>query len=570
MMPTPEISVVVAMLDETSFEPLLHGLQRQQGLETDGWEIIVVDSTPYGIGDFNSGDLPIRLIPGRGFCRAKAMNAGIALTTAPILYFLADDFVPVPGAVVAHRDYHRRCLDSELSALGPGFFNAKIRTHFMHWLEESGSLFGVPFGQITGSLPHGFWYGANASLKREMFQRVGAFDEDFPHDAWDDYEYSQRLFRAGMRVDYLPEAGCLHEHVVSMAERRLSVRRAGEAAVIFESKYPGQYPWQKTVMEGSAIKPRHREWSDPLRAKWFSDDRVKCRLYPRILNREFAASYWSASALRPILSDCPGRRIGIFGNGKTGTTALFYAIRESLDAAASEGGFELPSEEAIDAFLDVGGDRLCKVMPFSWKQPPSHRVLNRFTHRIVIYRDPRDTFISWMLYSILRVEWVSDRSRVEAWITALEAKERDPTGIPLLQLLDLLNGNCPGSGLEEIDSFVGRVWLAIQFQNRCPSPFLLRYEDMVAGNLSPLEEHLGIPVRRDEDVEEGVHRVVRAKSRGSWSHWFTASDIEVLESRFTPLLRAYGYPENWILNADPQIAPEHGSEYVRRILSDVA
>lgn len=189
-------------------------------------------------------DYSFHVAPSSG--RAVANNIGITHARADVLLFDADDFALAPGSVEAHLRFHEAHPDPGAVGIGGGFFAAALRADaYSRWLEDSGRLFGVSFTSGNGTVPPDFFYVGNASVKRTLLDRAGPFDEAFPHDAWDDYELSLRLAKQGMRATYLADAPAVHEHAYTLAERRQSIRWAGEAAAILERKYPGPHEWQK-------------------------------------------------------------------------------------------------------------------------------------------------------------------------------------------------------------------------------------------------------------------------------------------------------------------------------------
>jgi GT2 family glycosyltransferase len=121
----------------------------------------------------------------------------------------------------------------------------KLRTHFSSWLEQSGELFGVPFGDDTTSVPEHFFYAGNSSVKRAFLDEAGAFDERFQYHAWDDFELGRRLGKLGLKAAFLPEARAEHFHAISLADRCRTMMQAGEAASVFEQIYPGKYAWHR-------------------------------------------------------------------------------------------------------------------------------------------------------------------------------------------------------------------------------------------------------------------------------------------------------------------------------------
>ena len=69
---------------------------------------------------------------------------------------------------------------------------------------------------------------ANASLKRELLERAGGFDERFGVGN-DDVELGLRLERAGLRLHYDPDALAEHEHPTDLAATLRRMRTNGRS-----------------------------------------------------------------------------------------------------------------------------------------------------------------------------------------------------------------------------------------------------------------------------------------------------------------------------------------------------
>jgi len=223
--------------------------------------------------------------------RARANNTGIRRSAADVLLFTADDFVQQPGSLEAHLRFHETHPDPGFVGVGPGYFSAdRRRSSFARWLEDSGELLGISFTNGEASVPPDFFYVGNSSVKRALLDLAGTFDEDFPYDAWDDYELGLRFAKHGLHAVYVPGAVAIHDHGYSLAERRVSMHHAGESAAIFERKYPGPHAWQKRC--------RRAPWRLELKAQWCllksllkRDARERGRYYRLTLERSFVVAY---------------------------------------------------------------------------------------------------------------------------------------------------------------------------------------------------------------------------------------------------------------------------------------
>ncbi|MBK7334478.1 MAG: hypothetical protein IPI87_20195 [Betaproteobacteria bacterium] len=87
-----------------------------------------------------------------------------------------------------------------------------------------------------------FFYVGNASMPRTVYDAVGGYDETYRHDLFDDWEFAQRLFAAGLAVRFVPRAIAWHDHDVTLEERLVAVRRLGECAAAYERAMPEGRP----------------------------------------------------------------------------------------------------------------------------------------------------------------------------------------------------------------------------------------------------------------------------------------------------------------------------------------
>lgn len=200
--------------------------------------------------------LNIRYVTTPSPARALGHNRGVAQARGDILIFLADDFEPTPDFLAQHVLFHQRCRDERAVAIGPGYFPEAIRRGaFCRWLEDGGSLFGVPMRRRQVIWPQTFFYDGNASLKRRFFARVGAFDERFLLDAWDDFEFGVRMVAAGGYSRFVP-AAAWHRHRVSLSERCAAIEASASAARLVEALHP-EVPanWRAWLTSGTS-KPR--------------------------------------------------------------------------------------------------------------------------------------------------------------------------------------------------------------------------------------------------------------------------------------------------------------------------
>jgi hypothetical protein len=136
------------------------------------------------------------------------------------------------------------------------------------------------------------------------------------------------------------------------------------------------------------------------------------------------------------------------GAAKSGTTALFYALRKSLEtqgATSIKGLFEPREAKRIRTYVESGQDSvpLAKMLlgQFSRKIGVVEKRVGwlerHFEKRIVIYRDPRDNIVSRMVFMLGTLVGPRDHDGIARTIALFERKERDPASISVVSLLQI-------------------------------------------------------------------------------------------------------------------------------------
>jgi GT2 family glycosyltransferase len=210
-------------------------------LETHGFdfEVILVDnlSTDGSVGMVKQDFPQVRLVENvenLGFGRAN--NQGLALATGEYLMFLNPDVIILDQALnrlVVYLDEH-----PDVAMVGPRLLNAD-RT-FQHACRRS---FPNPFNSllyVTGLSKLGWGSqggykrendkpeisgsvevlsGAAMLFRREVYQKIGGFDEQF-FMYGEDIDFCKRVYDAGFKTTYVANAQIIHLGGTSSRKRR--------------------------------------------------------------------------------------------------------------------------------------------------------------------------------------------------------------------------------------------------------------------------------------------------------------------------------------------------------------
>jgi hypothetical protein len=265
-------------------------------------------------------------------------------------------------------------------------------------------------------------------------------------------------------------------------------------------------------------------------------------------------------------------KVLILAVGKSGTTILFQMVKESLQGE-TVGFFEPLFSEPPDVGALEGKNVVSKVLiqnALGYRHY-SPEAFSFFDKRIFIQRDPRDLLVSYFLYMCFHSSITSDFHKFSEFAVALRAKEADPRS---LSLLDLLRLQCrlAGSGDAAIWT-LDRFLYNLEFTRRVSllhgeTIFRLDYTDIVDGRLDGLERHLGLSLRRANEVQPESPRVARSKTYGDWKNWFLPEDVAFFRPKFAACMKEFAIPDQWDLPRHPRVTPERASGYLIRLADE--
>ena len=187
---TPEISVVIATRDRAE---RLAGILRTlaaQTLPAERFEVIVIDDgSTDGTADLlaraaEAGEPPVSVLRRSGGGPAVARNAGWRSAAAPLVAFTDDD-------CEAPADWLERTLAA--AAAHPGSIIQGPTSPIPRELERTG-----PFTRTKEiPAPNPSFQTCNIAYPRELLERLGGFDEDYPEALGEDTDLGWRAREIG-------------------------------------------------------------------------------------------------------------------------------------------------------------------------------------------------------------------------------------------------------------------------------------------------------------------------------------------------------------------------------------
>lgn len=252
-------------------------------------------------------------------------------------------------------------------------------------------------------------------------------------------------------------------------------------------------------------------------------------------------------------------RVVIVGLGKSGTTALLYAIRGAM-----------PVDTRVlfepHAYVALESPNVAAKVLLHPRFPMDDAFFRQFDRIVLLVRDPRDLLISKALYRIYGAKGMhGDPAKVDRFVELLRAKEADPRSVPITRINALFEA-LAGLAFRTDDALVRLMSGLVAFQQTFPECLIYKYETMVAGRFDPLAKYLSLSAEAmNPQVPESLRRVVRSRRAGNWRDWFCPEDVEHYRPLLSQYMERYDYPDDWALNFVPRIPPEECSEYVLRL-----
>ncbi len=347
------------------------------------FEVIVVsdgeDPATRGFSQRYAPDYPIRWIfKTQRAGLAAARNTGVGGASGGMLLFLDDDITACPDWLLRHWERRRSMGDAELLVVGGQMRNAfprpaESRTEGL--LREASDRALAEFharclrtGGEFDWAPH---CGVNSSVSRDLFLRVGGFDER-AGPLHEDNECGARLQSLGARFIYEPDALVHHRNPKNLADWQ------GAAAA-----FAAQSDWYRVVEKNQRLSQTQRltsyhyarplrRWKEHLAWKYPGQTQAVANGFrkaadatgSRFLGRywsalETSAKYWEAiraeGATPEMLGDLIGNSLPIL---------MFHSISEPATECEREWGIDPGRFRKFAAWLV--DRRYPSIIPEEW------------------------------------------------------------------------------------------------------------------------------------------------------------------------------------------------------------
>ena len=199
-----------------------------------------------------------------------ARNLGIEKAGGELILFIGDDVIADERLLEEHLVAHATQADQGIAILGHIDWPVTMqRNEVMEYVCGDAALqFAYTLIPRLPALDHRYFYTSNISLKREFLVAAAdagiRFDPCFRYAAFEDSEFAFRLTPRGLKILYVESARAIHDHWMDLDSFTSREHRAGQMAVVFYRKHPGedeqlQVQWLAELNASVALTAGHDE-----------------------------------------------------------------------------------------------------------------------------------------------------------------------------------------------------------------------------------------------------------------------------------------------------------------------
>lgn len=175
----------------------------------------------------------LRFLPGADSGRAGARNRGLQHAAGEVVLFTDADIIADPKLVESHALRHQRG-PCRRAVVGNEVQVKSLDEYERFRVDPAAHARHRP---TRKRLPWHYFLTGNASAPRQVLLEVGGFDQAFQGYGHEDLELGYRLQKAGLPIDYAPEAVNYHWHPVPFPEQCSKMYLAGRSTVTFYRKH---------------------------------------------------------------------------------------------------------------------------------------------------------------------------------------------------------------------------------------------------------------------------------------------------------------------------------------------
>ena len=163
------------------------------------------DNTVSIIEEFACKSKNIKLVKQKHKGPASARNLGVKMSNGKIIFFTDSDCIVPKNWIREFLKYF--FSDENIGAVGGSLKPASTSTIYEIFDQKRREILYGAEKKFVNALPT-----CNLAVRRDVFNRIGGFDESFKHASAEDYDLCIRIRMLGYRILYDPNVFVLHYH----------------------------------------------------------------------------------------------------------------------------------------------------------------------------------------------------------------------------------------------------------------------------------------------------------------------------------------------------------------------
>jgi len=186
--------------------------------------------------------------------QAAATNLGIREASGKFILLTCQDIIAEKDLISQHLSTHHQYSDEDIAVLGYIPYPQSVKkSPFMKFILERNIQFAYDEIEDPTNVKYNYFYAPNVSLKREVFKKVGLFDEDLQY-GWQDTEFGFRLALNKYRIVHNSNAIGYHYHQQDLENFVHRQVKAGNGFAQLAYKHPHSKMWSIEEAKGRCVR----------------------------------------------------------------------------------------------------------------------------------------------------------------------------------------------------------------------------------------------------------------------------------------------------------------------------
>lgn len=245
-----KISVVIPTFNRReSVRRALTALSAQSFPAGDFEVIVSIDGCEDGTREMVSGfssPYELKYIWKQNGGKASACNRAIREASADLLVMIDDDMEPTPEFLKGHHESHLKNPRAGVVGAAPIVIDGEP-TPVVIYIADKFNNHIEKISQPGFNIRIWDFYGGNFSIKKEIFNEIGPFDESYTVYGYEDVEFANRMLKSGIKIIYSSDAKCVQHYSDDYQGVAKKTINSGKNAILLASSNPETFKELKLI-----------------------------------------------------------------------------------------------------------------------------------------------------------------------------------------------------------------------------------------------------------------------------------------------------------------------------------